>query len=136
MFPSNSTIYTAPFTDDNLYMETVSKSDFWCNSDFMGVDLSALHETSMEEAFGQPVVGYFHPDILLSEDRGTRFVDFMTVTHEALKNFEIDFSHSITKTAVCHGIACWFDCDFSGSQVRKERGANTTSWKCSMSGRK
>ncbi|GMH87541.1 hypothetical protein TrST_g13302 [Triparma strigata] len=116
MFPSNSTIYTAPFTDEPLYAETCQKSDFWCNNDFMGVDLTALHETSMEEAFGQPVVGYFHPDILLSDDRGTHFVDFHTVTHEALKSFEIDFQHTITKTAVCHGIACWFDCDFSGSQ--------------------
>ena len=38
-------------------------------------------------------------------------------SHPQLKDFEIPFSHTITKTAVCHGIACWFDCDFIGSEA-------------------
>jgi len=115
-FPSNSTIFTAPFTDQALYDETIQRAEFWANDNFMGIDMTCLQEQSTKENFGQPVVGYFNPDILLAENRGSHFVDFHTVTVEELKAFEIPFSHVVTKTAVCHGIAGWFDCDFIGSE--------------------
>jgi histone-arginine methyltransferase CARM1 len=57
MFPSNSTIFTAPFTDQALYDETVARGEFWDNDSFMGIDFSCLQEQSNVENFGQPVVG-------------------------------------------------------------------------------
>mmetsp|Transcript_2557 Transcript_2557/g.4809 ORF Transcript_2557/g.4809 Transcript_2557/m.4809 type:complete len:382 (+) Transcript_2557:160-1305(+) len=115
MFPTDGTIFTAPFTDEGLYDETYNKVHFWTEQDFLGVDVSCMHAQALGEAFSQPVVGYFNPSILLSADRAKYRFDFRTCTVEELKNFEIPFSHVITRTAVCHGIACWFDCDFIGS---------------------
>ena len=71
MFPTDGTIFTAPFTDASLYEETRNKAAFWGDSDFLGVDLNCMYEKAVGEAFSQPVVGYFSPGILMAEDRGS-----------------------------------------------------------------
>lgn len=52
------TIELAPFTDEALYAETVQKSGFFQQTNFLGVDLSVLQEAANEEAFS----GYRFPD--------------------------------------------------------------------------
>ncbi len=66
MFPSTGTIFVCPFTDEALYNEQYNKSAFWQTTDFYGVDLSCMYDQSMEEYFGQAVVGYFPSSCLLS----------------------------------------------------------------------
>jgi len=65
MFPTNSTVFTAPFSDKELYDECMAKSSFWDYKDFYGLDLTCMKEAAKEEHFSQPVVGYFNPDCLL-----------------------------------------------------------------------
>ena len=114
MFPTCSTIFTAPFTDKMLYEEQRSKADFWDYNDFYGLDLRCLKSAALEEHFSMPVVGYFNPDCLLSNTTSDKFFDFRTCSLKELQTFEIDLNFVVEKTEVCHGIACWFDCDFIG----------------------
>jgi histone-arginine methyltransferase CARM1 len=115
MFPSTGTIFLCPFTDEALHAEQVAKTTFWQTKDFYGLDLSCLEETAHGDAFSQPVVGYFDPACLLADDTVTYRIDFRTDSPGDLKDIEIPFEFEATKTAICHGIAGWFDVDFLGS---------------------
>lgn len=42
MVPSMGTIYVAPFSDANLWTQTMQKVRFWEQQDFHGIDLSPL----------------------------------------------------------------------------------------------
>jgi type I protein arginine methyltransferase len=117
MFPSTSTIYLAPFTDQGLYTETVTKVRFWQQTDFHGVDLSALASDAMAHHFGQPVVGCFDPRILMAPSC-EHVIDFETVTVEGLQAFAIPFRLTSTYTGVVHGLAGWFDVHFNGSDTQ------------------
>jgi len=132
VFPDNSTVFAAPFTDVALHDEVVGMSAFWGNESYIGIDISSLAFESTAENFGRPVVGSFHPDVLLCEDRASKTFDLNTVTLDELRNFEISFEHVMTMTAFCHGIACWFDGEFVGTAetVRIETGpeARETRW--------
>lgn len=46
-------IYCAAFTDDVLFSELAQKAVFWQQSNFFGVDLSALHSPAVEGYFSQ-----------------------------------------------------------------------------------
>ena len=77
LFPSDGTIFLAPvrlsllaviysgyaltdpsfllqFTDASLWTQTMAKVRFWDNSNFYGVDLSALTKDAKDEIFGMP----------------------------------------------------------------------------------
>lgn len=43
----------------------------------------------MAEHYGQPVVGYFYPASIISQDRGTHSVNFSTVSTEELIKFTV-----------------------------------------------
>ena len=116
MFPTTGDIILAPFEDAGLYEEQKGRAAFWSDNSFMGIDLTPLHEQSMKEVFAMPVVGYFHPSILLSTDRASKVFDFRTCSVEDLKNFAMPFNFTISRAGVVHGIAGWFDCDFMGTQ--------------------
>jgi histone-arginine methyltransferase CARM1 len=117
MFPNAGEIAMCPFTDEALYNEQLAKTVFWSTStDFYGVNLTSLTEAAQAEFFAQPVVGYFYPSCLLSPSAPVRHrVDFMTVTCEELKRFEVPFSFVAERTAIMHGMGCWFDIEFAGS---------------------
>ena len=56
MMPTQGDLYVAPFTDEMLYMEQTSKSQFWQQKAFYSLDLSALRQTALLEYFSQPIV--------------------------------------------------------------------------------
>jgi histone-arginine methyltransferase CARM1 len=116
MMPSVGTIYIAPFCDQAIYDEQMSKAMFWNNSNFYGVDLTCLVDEAKSNHMGQAVVGYFPKDILLSPDRATYVVDFNTATVESLSDFHIPLNFKVDRTSLLHGLACWFDVDFNGTE--------------------
>ena len=118
MFPSRGDIFLAPFTDATLFSEQVDKSKWWRQADFYGVDVSCLEEQALKDHMAQPIVGYFDPSILIAEASSTphHSVDFGTVDVEAMQTVDMPFHFEITRTALLHGIASWFDVSFDGSQ--------------------
>lgn len=115
MMPTIGTIICAPFTDSHLYNEQVNKANFWTNTNFYGVDLTGIADKAVEENLSQPIVGYFDSDILVSSSKTIHEVDFSSVTLQELQSFSINYNHQISKTSLCHGMACWFDILFAGS---------------------
>ncbi len=120
MFPTRGTIYCLPFSDQSLYNEQMSRPQFWKTKDFFGFDMRSLEKQAIQEIFSQAVVGYFDPSILLASEEYTakHIIDFETCTIEDhLTKFQIPLSFAINQTALLHGLACWFDVDFLGSEV-------------------
>ena len=54
--PTQGDLYIAPFSDEMLYMEQTSKSQFWQQKVFYSLDLSALRQAALMEYFSQPIV--------------------------------------------------------------------------------
>ncbi|CAM9124572.1 unnamed protein product [Chrysoparadoxa australica] len=117
MFPAVGTIVVAAITAPELHQEQMLKAGFWETQNFYGLDLSALHERAKQEHFAQPVVGYFNPKSTISALPAMHAVDFTRITCDELLTFEVPFSFSVTKTAIMHGLGCWFDLAFQGSQA-------------------
>ena len=82
------------------------------------MDLSALHEAALEEYFSQAVVGYFNAGQTLCEASAIYDFDFGSCSVADLRNFTVPFDFPITKTAIMHGLGCWFDTNFDGSVER------------------
>ncbi|RLN81170.1 hypothetical protein BBJ28_00009367 [Nothophytophthora sp. Chile5] len=118
MFPSVGTMFVSPFSDDSIYREQMAKVAFWQQQDFYGVDLSCLRARAMENHFSQPVVGYFPPEILLSSRPAEHELDFASVTKGELDTFDFPFQFFVERTAIMHGLGCWFTVDFLGSEAR------------------
>ena len=114
MMPTTADILIAPFTDDALFKEQAGKATFWKTKNFYGIDLSSLYGKASSEYMSQAIVGYFGSDMLISSDRATHAIDFQTVTVEELQVFEVPLSFLITRTAILHGLGCWFDAHFLG----------------------
>lgn len=115
MMPSTGTIYVSMFSDETLYNEQLNKVAFWQNQDFYGVDVSPLYAQALRDTFGQPVVGYFDPSVLLCENSATYTIDFRSDTVQSFEKVEIPFELKSNRTALCHGLACWFDVSFIGN---------------------
>ena len=115
MFPSRGTIHCAPFSDPALHAEQCEKVAFWRTTDFFGLDLSPLLEDARRDHFGQPVVGFVDPTTLLSPLTATGTIDFGADAPAALERIAIPFSFTAARTALCHGLAAWFDVTFAGS---------------------
>lgn len=76
MFPSRGDLHVAPFSDEALYMEQYNKANFWYQTSFHGVDLSAMRAAAMKEYFRQPIVDTF--DIRVCMSKSIRHVvDFL-----------------------------------------------------------
>mmetsp|Transcript_31551 Transcript_31551/g.97562 ORF Transcript_31551/g.97562 Transcript_31551/m.97562 type:complete len:399 (+) Transcript_31551:222-1418(+) len=118
MMPSRGTILVQPITDGQLWQEQEAKATFWRATDFYGVDLSALHEAALDEYFSQAVVGYFPPEITVSDDKASHEFDFGVCSAADLRNFTVPFRFAVTKTAIVHGFGCWFDTHFDGTTER------------------
>lgn len=89
MFPTQGDLHVAPFSDEALYLEQYNKANFWYQSAFHGVNLSALHNEAMKEYFRQPIVDTFDIRICMSKSV-KHVVNFLTDNEEDL--------HQIGKT--------------------------------------
>jgi len=118
MFPSTGMMFFLPFSDWDIYNEQTAKSEFWSNKNFFGVDLTCLKEPAVRENFTQAVVGCFDPATIISnfDEPASYKIDFSKVTPEELQTIHLDFEYTVTTTAIMHGLACWFDVDFIGTQ--------------------
>jgi histone-arginine methyltransferase CARM1 len=119
MYPAQGTICVLPFTDPALVQDVATKSQFWRTSDFYGVDLSCLERHALAQNFSQPVIGYFDTNILIaSEDEiVTHAIDFRTAhVRKDFVDIDIPFRFCISRTTIMHGLGCWFDADFFGSE--------------------
>ncbi|PFH32423.1 histone arginine methyltransferase PRMT4/CARM1 [Besnoitia besnoiti] len=115
MFPSKSSLFVAPFADYVLHTDMLNKCNFWKQTDFCGVDLSAAFEVAVVEQFRQPIVDYIDPALLLAPPQYKEF-DFTTVPRQALEEIAIEFSFTVRSPTLVHGIAGWFDVWFEGSE--------------------
>ena len=111
VLPSAGHIYFCPFTDEALYNETDQKAQFF-NTTLFGTDFRDLYQIARDEVFGQPVVGMFPPSCLLSVPSAPKSFDFHTVTKDELASFTIPVLFLVSRTALIHGLASWFDLDF------------------------
>ncbi|TPX57689.1 hypothetical protein PhCBS80983_g03651 [Powellomyces hirtus] len=127
MIPSSGSIYLAPFTDANLWTQTMAKVRFWQQNNFYGVDFGPLAQEARDEVFGQPVVGIFDSRILLAP-AVSHYVDFETITMAELQNIVIPFEWKIPYTGIIHGIAGWFDINLGGMILNTGPYAERTHW--------
>jgi histone-arginine methyltransferase CARM1 len=115
MYPSRGDLHIAPFTDDSLYMEQYSKANFWFQTCFHGVNLSAIQNCAVKEYFRQPIVDTF--DIRICMSKSIRHVVDFSEAHETdLHTIDIPLEFHILESGTCHGLAFWFDVAFAGSQ--------------------
>lgn len=115
MFPTQGTLYLAPFSDEGLYQEVCNKANFWYQTFFYGVDLSSLRSQAYDEYFKQPIVDTFDPRHLVAKPV-KHTTNFLTDSEESLRDIHIDFTFYPHSAAQVHGIAFWFDVSFEGSQ--------------------
>ncbi|GFR50116.1 hypothetical protein Agub_g12266, partial [Astrephomene gubernaculifera] len=133
MFPQLGRIHAAAFSDAVLHAEVGAKSAFWLQSGFFGVDLTCLHAPATHGYFGQVVVDAFDPALIASSCT-TRVLDFGSMREGEL--LDIDMPLQLVTGPVApvtiHGIACWFDVFFAGSQqpmwLTTAPGMPTTHW--------
>ncbi|KAJ1990383.1 hypothetical protein H4R33_001745 [Dimargaris cristalligena] len=113
ILPSHGTIHLAPFTDNALWTETMTKSP--------------LFGTALGEYFRMPVVGYFDPRSLLASPTPHGYtVDFATVTVDELKDFTVPFAWTCRYTGIVHGVAGWFDLHFQPFAATHPRASRST----------
>ena len=116
MYPTTGTVFTAPFTDATLYDEQKAKVTFWQSTDFFGLDLTSCIEEASKDHFSQPIVGYLDPSCLLSATTVAHTIDFLHDEPGSLRTIDIPFEFVANRTALCHGLAAWFDVVFDGSE--------------------
>ncbi|PAA83475.1 hypothetical protein BOX15_Mlig016192g2 [Macrostomum lignano] len=115
MFPSVAHLYCAPFSDEALFGEQVTKANFWWQQFFYGVDLSCLRDEALAEYLRQPVVDTWDSNLLIAAPiRHT--VDFRSASETDLHLIDVPLNYTVAQAALVHGLAFWFDVGFLGSQ--------------------
>jgi histone-arginine methyltransferase CARM1 len=114
MYPTQGDLYVAPFNDEALYMEQVSKANFWSQTSFYGIDLSSLKQQALDEYFKQPIVDTFDIRICIAKPV-KHSVNFLSACESDLYNINIDLKFDVNAPVVVHGLAFWFDVVFMGS---------------------
>ncbi|KAL6777644.1 PRMT4 [Auxenochlorella protothecoides x Auxenochlorella symbiontica] len=131
MFPSLGRIHVAGFSDPYLHAEVMARSAFWKATDFFGLDLSCLEAEATAGYFGQVVVDAIPSGALVS-NTAQRTIDFATAAPEDLRELAIPLSLQVAAPGPVHGLACWFDVLFEGSQAPRwlstAPGLPTTHW--------
>jgi type I protein arginine methyltransferase len=117
MFPTTARLSLAPFTDAVLYVTRLSKSNFWQQRDFHGVDLRGVSDLARLESFGMPAISQFDPGCLMASPVACE-IDFRTRPLADLALIEVPFHFVATRTGTIHGLAAWFDVAFEGSAER------------------
>ncbi|XP_017775045.1 PREDICTED: histone-arginine methyltransferase CARMER isoform X2 [Nicrophorus vespilloides] len=116
MFPTRGDLHIAPFTDDALYMEQFGKANFWFQTCFHGVSLSAIQNCAIKEYFRQPIVDTFDARICLSKSV-RHVVDFLEASETDLHTIDIPIEFHLLESGTCHGLAFWFDVAFIGTDA-------------------
>lgn len=114
MFPNKGIIYACPFSDAALWNDTYAKATFWDTSDFHGLDLRSLADTAVTDSFAQPAVGYVNPSTLISATTATHTIDFEKAGERELDVMTLPLDFTVSRSALCHGLAAWFDVTFDG----------------------
>lgn len=133
MFPQLGRIHAAAFSDEILHTEIATKAQFWTQNNFYGVDVTPLYAPAVDGYFGQVVVDAFDSAALASSC-ATKVFDFGTCPEQSLHNIDVPLQLQVTHPGPCtiHGLACWFDVFFHGSQVpvwlSTAPGLPTTHW--------
>ncbi|KAJ3098499.1 Histone-arginine methyltransferase carm1 [Phlyctochytrium planicorne] len=127
MLPNSGTIYLAPFSDSNLWSQTMAKVRFWEQNNFFGVDFSPLAGEAKAEIFSQPIVGTFDQRLLMAP-ACKHFVDFKTISIPELQDITIPISLTCMYTGLMHGIAGWFDIDLEGYVLSTAPNVDKTHW--------
>nr|CDS33492.2 histone arginine methyltransferase CARMER [Hymenolepis microstoma] len=117
MFPSVGKMFIAPFSDESLFAELYTKSNFWYQQSFHGMDLTALREAAVKENFSQPVVDTFDISICPVNEPCVDTVDFRSVAESDLANICIPLEFTINQCTTIHGLAFWFEVGFLGSET-------------------
>ncbi len=63
MYPSSSSMFFMPFSDENLYQEQCNKVAFWETHNFYGLNMTCLKEEAFKEKFRQPIIDVYDPTI-------------------------------------------------------------------------
>ena len=136
MFPSSGTICLSPIEDRQLWSDASSKSSWWANTNFYGIDLTPFAESAAEETFSSTLVGYFNAQTLVARASSDYTIDFASVEMEELRQFDMPVDWTFDQAAVVHGLGGWFDLCFlppsssvssaSASAAGRERDETTT----------
>jgi len=113
MYPTKGDLFVAPFTDDALFMEHFGKSNFWCQTNFYGVNLTNIRQAALQEYFRQPIVDTFDVRILMAKPV-VHSTNFLTTSEEQLQRIHIPLQYTLLMTGTLHGLAFWFDVAFLG----------------------
>ena len=141
MMPSRGTIHFAPFTDEALHTEQLQKAQFWTQN-FYGIDLRPLADAAMDECararenifsrdrgnervtpreravatgiWARRSSAAFRTAVCCARRRQQRTTRSTSARARAreLRSFEVPFSFVIERTALMHGLGCWFDVCF------------------------
>mmetsp|Transcript_3043 Transcript_3043/g.7591 ORF Transcript_3043/g.7591 Transcript_3043/m.7591 type:complete len:571 (-) Transcript_3043:541-2253(-) len=133
MFPQLGRIHAAAFSDEVLHAEVATKAVFWTQNNFYGVDVTPLYPSAVDSYFGQVVVDAFDHTVLASSC-ATKVFDFGSCPEASLHDIQLPLQLQVTSSGPCtiHGLACWFDVFFHGSQtpvwLSTAPGLPTTHW--------
>lgn len=116
MFPQSAQLCIIPFEDKEIYEEQVGKVNFWTTTDFHGFDLSCMHETAVDEKLSQAILDTYDAKKNLSAQPMRKHYDFEKCSIEDLKIVDLDFSHEIERTGICHGYCLYFEAYFASEQ--------------------
>jgi type I protein arginine methyltransferase len=117
MFPGRGRVWLAPFIDPKLYQARVTAAAFWEQTNFYGVDLSAMAQPATDELFWMPALGHVPPNQLMASPAVFPF-DFERMPLDELAELRMPFEFVATRPGPIHGLVGWFDVSFEGSTER------------------
>jgi len=121
MLPSAAAIYLCPVQMKEYYKENFM---FWCKA--YGCDLSPIAELVKQKAQAQPTVTRVEEKHLLAEPELLTHLDLMYVEAEDIEEVIGCFNFRMLKHGICHGFACWFDCEFESPSAEGSIGTLST----------
>jgi type I protein arginine methyltransferase len=76
--------------------------------------MNCLLEEATAEKFKQPILDTLNPENIICEKPFRKLFNFETCTLEDLKQVELNFTHTMSKTSLLHGYCMYFDAHFDG----------------------
>mmetsp|Transcript_13675 Transcript_13675/g.30637 ORF Transcript_13675/g.30637 Transcript_13675/m.30637 type:complete len:331 (-) Transcript_13675:146-1138(-) len=117
MFPSECDFCVAPFSDESLLQDRLTRSPFWGQKSWYFLDLSCLKDEAIRQDVRRPSVEYVDPSIIMAPAHIHRF-DMYTAQAAELKRIKMPFQFVMAKTCLIHGLASWFALHFEGSKAK------------------
>jgi histone-arginine methyltransferase CARM1 len=134
MFPSTGTLYAAPLSDAEMHAEQSMRAQFWDRQGdgLYGIDVSAMRAIAERSHFASSIVDLVRPTMLPCgmPAAGRTTVDFRTATaadfdvvHVELPPAPVgwrEWKAAENSTIAVHGVVCWFDVVFIGTDPEKQ----------------